>query len=734
MGGDMDEVTKDPRFAHIVKDARFRRLPKKHVKVTVDKRFQSMFTDKKFQIKCHVDKRGRPLDIGASEDLKRYYDLSDSDEESEDSENKEDNVKESAEDDDGVENEEEEENDDDDIDKEEKVDESSDAESGNEKDDSESKSKKGEKKLKKGGESHDSKVEKSVDEIKDSGKLKKNQKDKKLLTAEIKRKLRNKKIDYARGEGKLLSESSSEEESEAEESDYEEHDWGELDNDAETTEEATNRLAICNMDWDRIKAVDLMVLFHSFLPAGGLIHSVTIYPSDFGMQRMKEEEENGPIELKELKTENEDEEMDREHMEKLRKYQLNRLKYYYAIMVCDTKETANSLYKECDGLEYECSAVKLDLRFVPDDTTFDQEPKDTCTSLPDLSTYRPRLFQTTALTRSKVELTWDENDPDREELVRSVHSGNIDEDKLKEYLAYSSSEDDDYEDAKILINDAAGKPETEQSSIDKYKSLLADIESNEAKKKNNEVNLEVTWNLKLENKANEMVKEKLKDKDNMTPFEQYIDKKREKKKKKKQERLTQIEEQKKGSDESAFSDDDIPSDVDLDDPYFKEELDQMKTKKKKKKSRKVEEPETEEQKQKKAELELLMLDDNQDKHFSLKKIEESENTSKKKFKKGKKRKAEPEVPVDDFKIDVNDERFSALYTSHHFNIDPTDPQYKPTKATKELIEEKLRRRREMDERGGKSQKLAENGKHKNTELNVLVKNIKKNTAELRRVN
>lgn len=64
--------------------------------------------------------------------------------------------------------------------------------------------------------------------------------------------------------------------------------------------------------------------------------------------------------------------MDREHMEKLRKYQLNRLKYYYAIMVCDTKETANSLYKECDGLEYECSAVKLDLRFVPDDTTFDQ--------------------------------------------------------------------------------------------------------------------------------------------------------------------------------------------------------------------------------------------------------------------------------------------------------------------------------------------------------------------------
>lgn len=54
------------------------------------------------------------------------------------------------------------------------------------------------------------------------------------------------------------------------------HDWGELDKDAESTEEATSRLAICNMNWDRAKAVDLMVLFHSFLPAGGLIHSIMV--------------------------------------------------------------------------------------------------------------------------------------------------------------------------------------------------------------------------------------------------------------------------------------------------------------------------------------------------------------------------------------------------------------------------------------------------------------------------
>ena len=48
----------------------------------------------------------------------------------------------------------------------------------------------------------------------------------------------------------------------------------------------------------------------------------------------------------------------------LRKYEMEKLKYYYAVVTCDSAETADAIYKACDGMEFLKSGVVIDLRLV----------------------------------------------------------------------------------------------------------------------------------------------------------------------------------------------------------------------------------------------------------------------------------------------------------------------------------------------------------------------------------
>lgn len=68
-------------------------MPEKERKVKIDKRFRAMFHDKKFKLRYTVDKRGRPVNYTSTENLRKFYALSESDSDLSESDSKELTVK-----------------------------------------------------------------------------------------------------------------------------------------------------------------------------------------------------------------------------------------------------------------------------------------------------------------------------------------------------------------------------------------------------------------------------------------------------------------------------------------------------------------------------------------------------------------------------------------------------------------------------------------------------------------
>ncbi|NXU96951.1 ESF1 protein, partial [Cettia cetti] len=509
-----------------------------------------------------------------------------------------------------------------------------------------------------------------------------------------------------------------------------EHSWRELDKDAPRGDEITSRLAVCNMDWDRLKAKDLLALFNSFTPKGGTVFSVKIYPSEFGKERLKEEEQKGPVELFDL-PENTTED-DGIYREKLREYQFKRLKYFYAVVECDSPETANKIYEECDGLEFESSCSFIDLRFIPDNVTFDDKPKDVASEV-NIAAYKPKYFTSAAMGTSKVDITWDETDHERvTSLSRTFNKEELLDMDFQAYLASSSEEEEEQQQDGDVANEMEDdKPRKSQKDdeeqIAKYRELLQSIQEKEKKQEEKDIGMEIKWVPGLKESAEEMVKNKLEGKDNLTPWQKYLEKKKEK-------RI--LKKKRKAAAEREESEDELPPDVDLNDPYFAEEFEKTGLKKKPESVESTSEDEDEVEKQK-AEMALLMMDDEDDsrKHFNYKKIVEQQNLSKKKKKLLMKKK---ELIEDDFQVNVADTRFQAMFTSPLFNLDPSDPNFKKTKAVEKILEEKARRREEKEQDLKEANKGLENKMAKKGEvakkaidpaLSMLIKSVKNKTEE-----
>ncbi|KAM4695141.1 ESF1 homolog [Discoglossus pictus] len=798
-------VPSDDRFSRVSKDPRFWEMPEKDKKIKIDKRFRSMFHDQKFNLKYTVDKRGRPINHSTTEDLKRYYNLSDTDEEElsdeketpgkqkaktklkkkpeaekakskkeikkkDDCKNKNilqadesnNNVEDqrfkgksgkltkdiseekdellkskkkstvnisqksnkksvkkitiiqpqdgSEEEEESGESDEDDSQSDDEDNMEYELDQGSEEVSEEEEEDSENEESEDD-------EESGSGEEEGVEEDSDSG------------------------PDLARGKGNVETSSEDEDDDEEEvemlQKDNEiEHAWREMDKDAPRGAEVTRRLAVCNMDWDRLKAKDLLALFNSFKPKGGVIFSVKIYPSEFGKERLKEESLKGPVELKNITDDDAAEKG--AFKEKLREYQFKRLRYYYAVVDCDTPETANKIYEECDGLEFESSCSFVDLRFVPDDEQFNDEPKESASDV-ELASYKPKFFTSAAMATSKVDLTWDETDHDRiTAMNRPFKKNEILDMDFQAYLASSSEEEEEdvpEVEAPEIGEDTKTKKgaKDDEEQIARYRELVKSIQDKDKAREDKDMEMEVKWIPGLKESAEKMVKKKLHDMDQLTPWEQYLQKRKDKRKiKRKQDK---VEKEDEGSEEE-----EVPSDVDMNDPYFSEEMKKPGIKKKDKQEKEDSSDEETEKEKQRTELSLLMMDDVEDerKHFNYDQIVEQQNLSKKKKKQLKKKEG---LLEDDFQINVEDTRFQALYTSHLYNVDPSDPSFKKTKAMEKVLVEKARRR-EHEQKSHtetvkrREQELVEQkkkgttvGKSADPALSMLLKSVKNKTQQ-----
>ena len=65
------------------------------------------------------------------------------------------------------------------------------------------------------------------------------------------------------------------------------------ENEATLTDEPSRYLCVLNLNWDRVRAVDVYAMLHSFCPPGTLC-KVAVYPSDFGRLQMEKERIEGP--------------------------------------------------------------------------------------------------------------------------------------------------------------------------------------------------------------------------------------------------------------------------------------------------------------------------------------------------------------------------------------------------------------------------------------------------------
>ncbi|GKY96106.1 hypothetical protein MPSEU_000570900 [Mayamaea pseudoterrestris] len=497
----------------------------------------------------------------------------------------------------------------------------------------------------------------------------------------------------------------------------------------EITEESTRYLAVTNMDWTSVRALDIYALLSSFCPAGS-VRQVSVFVSDFGQEKLADLERFGPSGVWKNSTSAASEENENEgagyeiesaaddddlssdgyddirptaaakvesdfDREKLRNYEASKLRYYFAIAEFASVESAEKAYREVDGMEFEHSSAEIDLRAIPEvdleSIITDRLLRDEASSLP--SNYSPPDFIVAALQQTNVTCTWDLPDPDRERTLTKYNSGEhwraiAESEDLKAYLASDASSDEEEDGDKAMqLRKNLG---LDSDSDDLEDPNDCSVRENYGLTKNDDGGFHESVQYEKEVKfipgttkgdLTEMIHEKLaasKVSGELTPWEKY----KEKRKKKRQERRLTSRGKRTvvTSDGSASDDNGRESGAENN----------------------------------RAALELLVAgeeNDDSQTDFSMRELQRLEKNAGKTLKGSRKRKEMERADAvvgTAFDVDVSDSRFQAVLdgADDKFGIDQTDSNFKKTAGMLKILKEQSRRRKKQRGRPSVSKSAA----------------------------
>ncbi|SJK85910.1 Pre-rRNA-processing protein ESF1 [Babesia microti strain RI] len=281
----------------------------------------------------------------------------------------------------------------------------------------------------------------------------------------------------------------------------------------------TDRIAVIGCDWDNINSTDIFALFQTMYKSYALeknievtnvVKRASIYLSNFGKSRIHSESINGPTllpsnfnatntEINDEKIytneENCDDELcDSDKYETFRKYQLEKSRYYYAVVELCSVDVASVLYDELDGVEVGFAINSLDLRFIPPEIQFTDSPISQAIEIP--AGYNPPVTNTSALRHSKVTCSWDMAPAKRTKiLTRRYNYDQLNDLCIDEYIASDHSYSD------VSDGKAANDNRSSDSNDSNYTSTINDTNESEdddvsgrfrGKRKNNLNKLELS--------------------------------------------------------------------------------------------------------------------------------------------------------------------------------------------------------------------------------------------------